>query len=239
MKFNIRIIAIFIIMAICMQLNTFYYFKNEISNLSDKISGENEKIYERIDEYDEQLAFYYSIIFDLSLEQEVELETEDSSSDDDKTDSNTNSGTSSNSNSNTNSNSSSKDNVSSRYYGRLYVPSANISVALYEGREQRITDRADSANIFEWEHCYGFAIADHKTQEFSKLSKVKVGDSGYIELKNGGIINIECVDVFNGHNTGKYIVDTNGVDAADMAEYLMYTCRDNWRNVLVCLWEKN
>ena len=34
------------------------------------------------------------------------------------------------------------------YAGRLYVPSVGISVALYNGFDQYITDRSDSANLF-------------------------------------------------------------------------------------------
>lgn len=124
------------------------------------------------------------------------------------------------------------------YYGRLYIPDLNISVALYYGYEQYITDRADSANIFFFGDDDGFTIADHNNQEFSKLLNVKVGVKGYIEHKSFGRINIECIDVFDGYNNGRKIVDENGVNAMDRNDYMMYTCKKDSKKVLICLWEK-
>lgn len=123
------------------------------------------------------------------------------------------------------------------YYGRLFVPDAGISVALYYGYQVYITDRVDSANIFSFEDFRGFTIADHKNQEFAKLYNVKVGMYGYIDNKYTGRIHIRCVDIFNGYNNGKYIIDENGANAMNMTDYMMYTCRNNTTNVLICLWE--
>ena len=123
------------------------------------------------------------------------------------------------------------------YYGRLFIPGADINVALYYGYTTDITDREDSANIFFFGDGPGFTIADHNYQEFSKLFNVKIDTYGYIQHKYDGIVNIKCVDVFNGYNTGRYIVDENGVNAMDRTAYMMYTCRNNTRNVLICLWE--
>lgn len=123
------------------------------------------------------------------------------------------------------------------YYGRLFIPDADISVALYYGHYVHITDREDSANVFSFEDFRGFTIADHKNQEFAKLYNVRVGMEGYIDNKYTGRIHIRCVDVFNGYNNGKYIIDENGANAMDMTDYMMYTCRNNTTNVLICLWE--
>ena len=124
------------------------------------------------------------------------------------------------------------------FYGRLYVPDAKIDVALYLGYAQGICDRQDSANFFSFGLDEGKTIADHNNQEFSKLFSVEVGTLGYIELENGDIINIVCTDVFNGHHDGTYIVDENWVNIMNVADYMMYTCRDSWRNVRICLWER-
>lgn len=132
----------------------------------------------------------------------------------------------------------SNDNVFVNFYGRLYVPDAKIDVALYVGYSQAICDRQDSANIFSFGIDEGKTIADHNNQEFSKLFSVKVGTQGYIKLQNGDIINIVCTDVFNGHHDGVYIVDEEGNNVMDIADYMMYTCRNGWRNVRICLWEK-
>lgn len=130
------------------------------------------------------------------------------------------------------------DKVYVDFYGRLYVPDAKIDVALYVGYSQGICDRQDSANIFSFGTDEGKTIADHSNQEFRKLFSVKVGTEGYIELKNGEIINIVCTDIFNGHNDGVYIVDEEGNNVMDVADYMMYTCRDGWRNVIICLWDR-
>lgn len=129
------------------------------------------------------------------------------------------------------------EDISNLYYGRLYIPDANISVALYYSWEQYITDRVDSASIFSWSFDYGHTIADHNNQEFSKLFNVRIGMRGYIERNDGSIINIECTEIFNGHNTGDYIVDENGVIATSRSNYTMYTCIDHWTNVRICLWK--
>lgn len=132
----------------------------------------------------------------------------------------------------------SNDNAFVNFYGRLYVPNAMIDVALYKGNSQAICDRQDSANIFALGLDEGKTIADHSNQEFRKLFDVTIGTDGYIELKNGDIINIVCINVFNGHNNGVYITDEEGNNVMDVADYMMYTCRNGWRNVRICLWDK-
>lgn len=122
------------------------------------------------------------------------------------------------------------------FYGRFYVPDAKLDVVLYYGLSQAAADRQDSAAIFTWGTYYGKLIADHNNQEFSKLFSVEVGTEGYIQLANGDIIGVVCVDVFNGHNTGDLITDENYVSVHGLADYLTYTCRNGWRNVRICLW---
>lgn len=130
------------------------------------------------------------------------------------------------------------DNNYPDFYGRLYVPDAGIDVALYCGSKQYITDRVDSANLFTWKEYTGRIIADHNNQEFSKLFSVEVGTAGYIWLKNGDIINIKCGEVLNGHNTVKALTDESGACVLNSADYVMYTCRDGWQNVRICLWNE-
>jgi hypothetical protein len=68
------------------------------------------------------------------------------------------------------------------------------------------------------------------------FAEVKNGKAT-IQLKDGSVINIECVSVFNGHNTGYGLTDESGASAMGMADYTMYTCRDGWQNVRICLWD--
>lgn len=130
------------------------------------------------------------------------------------------------------------DKVFANFYGRLYIPDAKIDVALYKGYAQSICDRRDSANIFSFGLDEGKTIADHSTQEFRKLFSVQTGMQGYIELTNGDIINIVCTDIFNGHNTGATITDEDGNNVMDVSDFMMYTCRNGWQNVRICLWER-
>lgn len=122
------------------------------------------------------------------------------------------------------------------YYGRLYIPSAGINVALYYGWSQYITDRVDSANIFCPSYAEGFTIADHNNQAFSRLFSVGVGTSAYIEHPTFGTITIVCTDVFYGYNRSGYIMDANGANAMNMANYMMYTCSDGVDGVFISLW---
>lgn len=124
------------------------------------------------------------------------------------------------------------------YYGRLYIPDANIDVALYYGLSQYAADRQDSAAIHTYGGYYGEIIADHCNQDFHKLFAVKVGTTGYIQLENGDCINIECVDVYNGHNTGLSLTNESGKNVMGTHDYLMYTCRNGWMNILITQWDK-
>jgi sortase (surface protein transpeptidase) len=123
----------------------------------------------------------------------------------------------------------------SNYYGRLVIPDAAISVGLYHGADQAITDREDSANLFSMRVFDGLYIADHSNQEFSKLFNVTVGMRGYIRTADGTVFNIVCTDIFNGHNNGK-IIDEEGNTNFD-AHFLMYTCKGYGTSILICLWK--
>ena len=124
------------------------------------------------------------------------------------------------------------------FYGRLYVPDVEIDVALYCGSSQEITDRDDSANLFTWMSYTARIIADHSNQEFAKLFGVEAGTTGYIRLADGDIINIKCIEVLNGHNTVDAIVNESGACVMNSADYVMYTCRNSWQNIRICLWNK-
>lgn len=241
-KLNMQIAGLLVTIFVFVQLSIIHYIHYEFTQLKDTMHKENEALSDRIDKYDEQFSIIYGISFDSS--QKIE-DIEDMINDinqkiyeiiEEHNNSSTN-----NTESNESTESSDNDNIYDDwhdiYYGRLYVPNVNISVALYEGNKQAITDRTDSANIFTWAYTNGYTIADHNNQEFSKLFGVKIGTYGYIELDNGDVINMECVDVFDGYNTGMRIVDTSGANAFGRTDYMMYTCIDNWKNVRIWLWE--
>lgn len=124
------------------------------------------------------------------------------------------------------------------FYGRLYIPSVGIDVALYYGNDQAATDRADSASIFAYSIYAGEIIADHSNQDFAKLFGVSVGDTGYIKANDGSVINIRCIEVFDGHNAGTELTDNNYNNVMGKYDYLMYTCKNGWRNILICQWNR-
>lgn len=119
---------------------------------------------------------------------------------------------------------------------KLIIPNVGVDVPLYYGNDQKACDRQDSAIVFSMRAFDGLYIADHNNQEFRKLHAVRVGMRGYIQYADGTRIDIMCTDVTGGHNTGVVIEDENGITNLDV-DYLMYTCKDNWRNILICLWK--
>lgn len=124
------------------------------------------------------------------------------------------------------------------YVGKLTIPDVDIELSLYSGWAQDITDRQNSANYFtlsKKDHNH-MIIADHKTQEFSKLYDVKVGMIGRIEFKDGCVEEIKCVKVLDGHNKLTSITDLDGKNLMEDEDYLMYTCKNGWWNIIICLW---
>ena len=107
--------------------------------------------------------------------------------------------------------------IQSRYhmYGRLYIDSADINVALFHVnlkekygslRAQIYTDAEDSAAIYQ----YGVQriIADHDFQEFEKLKDVEVDDIADIQIGTEHYY-YKCVKKCLGINNGK-LYDDNG-----------------------------
>ena len=123
------------------------------------------------------------------------------------------------------------DKLYPNFYGRLYVPDVDINVALYNEGRQSTINRWDSAAIFKLANYNGANIID---LQFEKLFRVEVGMNGYIQLDNGKIVNICCVDVLDGHNIRSAIMDENGIVVNGRSDILMYTCGERVR---VCLWE--
>ena len=196
-----------------------------ISSLENKIKS-SEKQFEEYEEKNSKLEQEISEL--TSKEPEPELKTEEKEKEEEEILSNPDAQISS-----TQTTSNQESDI---YYGRFYVPSVNISVGLYRGTAQYITDNFDSANIFY--HDGSEVIADHNNQEFSKLYGVTVGTTAYIETVSGEIINMQCTEAFNGHSSGHSLYDGEGYYVFGVSDYLTYTCLDSWQNVYICLWEK-
>lgn len=130
-------------------------------------------------------------------------------------------------------------------YGRLLIPGVGIDVAIimptsassqdeYYRQCQIITDTKDSACLLTDRLVYGtgnHVIADHSNQDFRTLPNVTVGMRAQI-IRKDQTINLICSTAFNGHNYG-VITDLQGNDCETIADYICYTCQDNWQNVRV------
>ena len=123
------------------------------------------------------------------------------------------------------------------FYGRLYIESVGIDVALYRDQynKQRAVDRQDSACYFRLSNG-GWLIADHKTQAFGTLVDVVVGDEAKIILQNGDVLYLVCVEVLDGINTGHGITDKKRKIQHGKYDILMYTCLTNWQDIRICQW---
>ena len=124
--------------------------------------------------------------------------------------------------------------------GRLLIPSAGIDVALFNEGEnnenkstevlrQDIVDLEDSALLY-YDDPVGNIIADHSNQDFAKLPEVKVGDAAYI-LSGDRMVTLECVFATDGINTGYGITDMDGSWHHDDADYVCYTCLEDWTHI--------
>lgn len=124
--------------------------------------------------------------------------------------------------------------------GRLLIPSVGIDVALFnegENKEnkstevlrQDIVDLEDSALLY-YDDPVGNIIADHSNQDFAKLPEVKVGDAAYI-LSGDRMVTLECVFATDGINTGYGITDMDGSWHHSDADYVCYTCLEDWTHI--------
>lgn len=118
--------------------------------------------------------------------------------------------------------------------GRLYLPSINASVALYDcppttsgvERSQRVVDAEDSAAVMEKWFGNGTVIGDHNNQAFRNLKRLSVGDVAYIDDKDGKHT-YRCKEVDrNGLNLVTRLIDSNGDSAWDKYPLSLYTCND-------------
>lgn len=131
-----------------------------------------------------------------------------------------------------------------RDQGRLFLPSINTSVALYEAnirtssdeKLQRIVDNYDSAIYAPDKHLGpGIVIGDHRSQSFRNIGRIKVGQKAFIENADGSRQYYKCISIDrHGRNTGDYLLDSDNVDAWTYDCLTLYACND-WDGVNVTL----
>ena len=126
--------------------------------------------------------------------------------------------------------------------GRLIIPDADISVALFDVRtqgaqyRQAVTDAEDSAAWFQ----YGNSdiVADHNEQGFIRITRVTAGKSYAYVQKGNEIKKYVCVDCGVGQNTLTALIDRNGHNFCnyDPETMVTYTCYDGWKVVYYAVW---
>ena len=129
-------------------------------------------------------------------------------------------------------------------FGRLYLPSVNLNVALYQteisiGSEaQKIVDNRDSAAYFSvYAHQ---VIADHSHQGFHRIADIPIGERAYIKKNDSQIVTYKLTQKFEGMNQGSDLTDLNGKSVFDEKENLiMYTCykiNEYENHVMITIW---
>lgn len=128
--------------------------------------------------------------------------------------------------------------------GRLFLPSINTSVALYnvnirtssDEELQQVVDNYDSAMYSLDEYAGpGIVIGDHRSQSFKNIGRIKVGQQAFIENADGSRQYYKCISIDrHGRNTGDYLLDSDNVDAWTYDCLTLYACND-WDGVNVTL----
>lgn len=128
--------------------------------------------------------------------------------------------------------------------GRLFLPSINTSVALYnvnirtssDEELQQVVDNYDSAMYSLDEYAGpGIVIGDHRSQSFKNIGHIKVGQQAFIENADGSRQYYKCISIDrHGRNTGDYLLDSDNVDAWTYDCLTLYACND-WDGVNVTL----
>lgn len=128
--------------------------------------------------------------------------------------------------------------------GRLFLPSIDTSVALYnvnirtssDEELQQVVDNYDSAIYAPDKHLGpGIVIGDHRSQSFRNIGHIKVGQKAFIENADGSRQYYKCISIDrHGRNTGDYLLDSDNVDAWTYDCLTLYACND-WDGVNVTL----
>lgn len=128
--------------------------------------------------------------------------------------------------------------------GRLFLPSINTSVALYnvnirtssDEELQQVVDNYDSAIYAPDKYAGpGIVIGDHRSQSFRNIGRIKVGQKAFIENADGLRQYYKCISIDrHGRNTGDYLLDSDNVDAWTYDCLTLYACND-WDGVNVTL----
>lgn len=126
------------------------------------------------------------------------------------------------------------------------IPSAKIDVPLYYSHEQSVCDAKDSACFYNSSEnnvdflLDNWIIADHRTQDFKTLYKVKAGDTAYIINDDDSITTLECIEVCEGtaDEYGYIYVDDDYMENRYEDVYIAYTCKKQKDKRLITYWKE-
>lgn len=126
-------------------------------------------------------------------------------------------------------------------WGRLFIPSVDIDVALYQTPctpdAQPIVDAYDSAayiNTLDG----AVLIADHSNQGFDKIANLKAGDKLYIYRPDDSIETYVCQETCNGKNYTSKICDERGVASVQSSGIWCYTCGASSVDIIISKFQK-
>jgi len=130
-------------------------------------------------------------------------------------------------------------------FGRIYLPSINLNVAVYYANleigagynAQTIVDKEDSAAYFNLGE--KSIIADHNYQGFNKLFSLNINDVAYIKNVDGTIATYKLTSKFIGKNIVDDLIDLDGNSVKDKeGNLIMYTCYQSDYDVMITLWTR-
>ena len=137
-----------------------------------------------------------------------------------------------------------KEIKSRKSYGRVYIPGADIDVALFNVKDlsklQSYVDAEDSAAMFKWNDG-NTVVADHSNQGFGGLRSYNAEGYCYI-VTSKGIEVYRCVEkIANGWNLGTTLAfeDKTAIGTKYNDNLVIYTCNNkSGTRVTITVWEK-
>lgn len=120
--------------------------------------------------------------------------------------------------------------------GRLWIPSLGVDVALFEGNDQEIVDREDSACYIHWYEQN--VIGDHNYQGFDAIKSAVPNETRAYICWGTWTEEFACTANFRGYNTGG-LTDLNGNSLAceNVGGITMYTCNETKTSVTITYWQ--
>lgn len=126
-------------------------------------------------------------------------------------------------------------------WGRLFIPSVNIDVALYQTpctpEAQQIVDAYDSAAYMNTLNG-AVLIGDHSNQGFDRLINIQTGTKMYIYRSDGSVETYVCTETCHGTNYTSGVCDANGISSEQSSGIWCYTCGASSADIIISKFQK-